>query len=55
MGKNEIEQFLTYLATQKNVNPTTQNQYLMPYYFYMEQVLYISLNKEKVKSPLDDF
>jgi len=26
MGKNEIEQFLTYLATQKNINPTTQNQ-----------------------------
>jgi hypothetical protein len=26
MGKNEIEQYLTYLATKQNVSPTTQNQ-----------------------------
>ena len=26
MGKNEIEQFLTHLAVDKNVSPTTQNQ-----------------------------
>ncbi len=26
MGKKEIEQFLTYLAVEKNVSPTTQNQ-----------------------------
>jgi len=26
MGKDEIEQFLTFLAVQKKVSPTTQNQ-----------------------------
>ena len=26
MGKTEIEQFLTYLAVQSKVSPTTQNQ-----------------------------
>ena len=33
MGKVEIEQFLTYLATQKKVSPTTQNKHLTLYCF----------------------
>ena len=44
MGKSEIEQFLTHLAVDKKVSPTTQNQYT---YIVAE------MNRGRVTSPLD--
>ena len=38
MGKNEIKQFLTYLAISKNVSPTIQNQAFNTLLFLYEQV-----------------
>ena len=35
MGKDEIESFLTFLATKKRVSPTTQNQAFVAIFFDM--------------------
>lgn len=50
MGKIEIEQFLTYLATKLNVSPTTQNQAFNAILFLYEQVLNISLKDENIQA-----
>ncbi len=47
MGKAEIEQFLTYLAVNKKVSPTTQNQAFSALLFLYLQVLGIDLKEEK--------
>ena len=46
MGKNEIEQFLTYLETTKNISPTTQNQAFNALLF-----LYYFIERTKFNSP----
>ncbi|PLY10037.1 MAG: hypothetical protein C0626_07095 [Arcobacter sp.] len=50
MGKLEIEQFLTHLATKLNVSPTTQNQAFKAILFLYEQVLNISLKNENIQA-----
>lgn len=50
MGKNEIEHFLTYLATKLNVSPTTQNQAFNAILFLYEQVLNISLKEQNIQA-----
>jgi integron integrase len=50
MGKLEIEQFLTHLATKLNVSPTTQNQAFNALLFLYEQVLNISLKNENIQA-----
>ncbi|WP_320033844.1 integron integrase [Halarcobacter sp.] len=50
MGKNEIEHFLTYLATELNVSPTTQNQAFNALLFLYEQVLNISLKEQNIQA-----
>ncbi len=50
MGKVEIEQFLTYLATKLNVSPTTQNQAFNALLFLYEQILNISLKNENIQA-----
>ena len=50
MGKIEIEQFLTHLATKLNVSPTTQNQAFNALLFLYEQVLNISLKDQNIQA-----
>ncbi|RYA23561.1 integron integrase [Malaciobacter halophilus] len=50
MGKKEIEEYLTYLAKNQNVSPTTQNQAFYAIVFLYEQVLNISLKDENIKA-----
>ncbi len=50
MGKIEIEQFLTHLATKLNVSPTTQNQAFNAILFLYEQVLNISLKDQNIQA-----
>lgn len=50
MGKKEIEEYLTYLAKNQNVSPTTQNQAFYAIIFLYEQVLNISLKDENIKA-----
>jgi len=47
MGKKEIEEYLTYLAKNLNVSPTTQNQAFYSIVFLYEQVLNISLKNDR--------
>jgi hypothetical protein len=39
MGKDEVGQFLTYLAVTRRVAPSTQNQALHPILFLFREVL----------------
>src|SRR5574344_202082 len=50
MGKKEIEEYLTYLAKNLNVSPTTQNQAFYSIVFLYEQVLNISLKNENIQA-----
>lgn len=50
MGKTEIEEFLTFLATKLNVSPTTQNQAFNAILFLYEQVLNISLKDQNIQA-----
>lgn len=50
MGKLEIEQFLTYLASEQDVSPSTQNQAFNALLFLYEQVLGISLKNENIQA-----
>jgi integrase len=43
MGKSEIEAFLTHLAVQRNVAPSTQNQALAALLFLYKEVLGVEL------------
>ncbi|MFV0543137.1 MAG: integron integrase [Marinicella pacifica] len=50
MGKIEIEQFLTYLATHRKVSATTQNQAFNAILFLYHKVLDISLEDENINA-----
>ena len=50
MGKKEIEAFLTYLAVEQNVSPSTQNQAFNALIFLYEQVLEIPLKNENISA-----
>jgi integron integrase len=50
MSKEEIESFLTHLATIENVSPTTQNQAFNALLFLYEQVLNISLKDKNIQA-----
>ena len=49
MGKKEIESFLTWLAVERNVSPSTQNQAFNALLFLYEQVLEIPLKNENIQ------
>ena len=51
MGEVEIESFLTHLAVQENVAPSTQNQALAALQFLYQEVLRIELNEEILPVP----
>ena len=44
MNKEEIEAFLTYLATQKKVSPSTQNQAFNAILFLYKEVLGVNIS-----------
>lgn len=50
MGKIEIEQFLTYLAVEKNVAPSTQNQAFNALLFLYREVLDIDVSHFNIQS-----
>ncbi len=50
MGKIEIEEFLTHLAVEKKVAPSTQNQAFNALLFLYEQVLEISIKNENIQA-----
>lgn len=51
MGEAEIESFLTHLAVQKNVAPSTQNQALAALQFLYQEVLHLPLDEEILPVP----
>lgn len=50
IGKNEIEAFLTYLAVEKNVAPSTQNQAFNAILFLYREVLEIDVSSFNIQS-----
>lgn len=50
MGKNEIEQFLTYLAIDKKVSSSAQNQAFNAILFLYEKALNISLKEQNISA-----
>ncbi len=50
MGKDEIEQFLTFLAREKNVSPTTQNQAFNAILFLYREVLGIDTSSWNIQA-----
>jgi integron integrase len=50
MGKEEIEAFLTFLATKKKVSPTTQNQAFNAILFLYKEVLGIDMSEWNVQA-----
>lgn len=50
MAKTEIEQFLTYLATQKKVSPTTQNQAFSAILFLYREVMGIDISDWNIQA-----
>ena len=50
MGKEEIEQFLTFLAVQKKVSPTTQNQAFAAILFLYKEVLGIDMSSWNIQA-----
>ena len=50
MGKLEIEQFLTHLAVERKVSPSTQNQAFNALVFLYEQVLNIPLKDAQISA-----
>ncbi len=50
MGKIEIEQFLTYLATNKKVSPATQNQAFSAILFLYKEVLGIDMSDQNIQA-----
>lgn len=51
MGEVEIESYLTHLAVQKNVAPSTQNQALAALQFLYQRVLHLPLDEEILPLP----
>ena len=50
MGKIQIEEFLTYLAVEKYVAPTTQNQAFSAILFLYKEVLGVDLTNENIQA-----
>ena len=50
MGKSEIEQFLSYLASARKVSPSTQNQAFNALLFLYTQVLGIDMRDENIQA-----
>jgi len=50
MGKEEIEKFLTYLATDKKVSPTTQNQAFSAILFLYRDVLGLDISNWNIQA-----
>jgi len=50
MGKIEIEQFLTYLAVEKKVSPTTQNQAFSALLFLYREVLGLDMSDQNIQA-----
>jgi len=50
MGKIEIEQFLTHLATVQKVSPTTQNQAFNAILFLYREILNISMQDQNIQA-----
>jgi len=50
MGKDEIEAFLTFLATKKRVSPTTQNQAFSAILFLYKEVLGIDMSEWNIQA-----
>ena len=50
MGKLQIEEFLTYLAVDKRVAPTTQNQAFSAILFLYKEVLGVDLTNENIQA-----
>jgi integron integrase len=50
MGKEEIESFLTYLAVERNVSATTQNQAFNALLFLYAQVLGVPLKDQNIQA-----
>ena len=50
MGKVEIEQFLTYLAVEKKVSPTTQNQAFSAILFLYKEVLGVDMRDWNIQA-----
>ncbi|MCH9814142.1 MAG: integron integrase [Epsilonproteobacteria bacterium] len=50
MGKKEIEQFLTYLAVEKKVSPTTQNQAFSANLFLYKEVLGVDMSGQNIQA-----
>jgi len=50
MGKVEIEQFLTHLAVNKKVSPTTQNQAFYALVFLYKEVLGIDMKEQNIQA-----
>ncbi len=50
MGKPEIEQFLTWLATEKKVSPTTQNQAFSAILFLYREVLGVDMSDQNIQA-----
>jgi len=50
MGKEEIEAFLTFLATRKRVSPTTQNQAFAAILFLYKEVLGIDMSEWNIQA-----
>jgi len=50
MGKPEIEQFLTHLAVEKQVSPTTQNQAFSALLFLYKEVLGIDMSDQNIQA-----
>jgi len=49
MGKMEIEQFLTWLAVEQKVSPTTQNQAFSAILFLYKEVLGIDMSSWNIQ------
>ena len=50
MGKEEIEQFLTFLAVNKKVSPTTQNQAFAAILFLYKEVLGVDMSSWNIQA-----
>jgi site-specific recombinase XerD len=50
MAKKEIEEFLTHLAVNKKVSPTTQNQAFSAILFLYKEVLSIDMSNDNIQA-----
>jgi len=50
MGKEEIESFLTYLAVEKKIAPSTQNQAFNAILFLYREILDIDISKFNIQA-----